>query len=100
MVSGMDNSDVLCNEFKVACDICYCNDVKIPVTFAGVVDRLGDIISHDTVSDSLRSLISWGIVVIDISDGKLLLYVSDDAYAIISDLCRRYWIHVIIERGG
>ena len=95
----MDNNDVLCNEFKVACDICYCNDVKKPVTFERVVSRFGDIISGDAVSDILRSLINWGIVVVNISEGKLLLYVSDDAYAIVSDMCRRYWIHSIIERG-
>ena len=95
----MGNDDVLCTEFKVACDICYCNNIGEDVTRSDVVNRLADIIPVGDVIDSMVFLINWGVVNVDISKGGLMLYISPDACCIISDLCRRYWMPVMIERS-
>lgn len=93
------NDDVLCTEFKVACEICYCNMSGDCVTRTDVVERLKGVLSEDVVVTSLRTLFKWGIVEIDFVHGEFLLYICRDACKIVSDLCKRYWMPVIIERS-
>lgn len=91
----MRDSDVLCTEFKVACDICYCNKTGELVSRNNVVSRLGDILSKEAVTDSIHFLINWGIVRVNLTNDNLLLYISSDTCKIVSELCERYWIPAI-----
>lgn len=95
----MENDNVLCTEFKVACEICYWNSIGDVVSREDVVDRIGYIVHRDDTNDAVRFLINWGIVRVDVSQDVLSLFISPNACSMISDLCMRYWMPVILERG-
>jgi len=95
----MGDDGVLCTDFKVACDICYCNMIGEPVAIRDVIDRIKDVVHRDDVISSVRSLINWDVVRVDVTNNNNLLYISKRACPIVSDLCRRYWMPVILERN-
>lgn len=95
----MENKDVLCTEFRVACEICYYNDIEEDVTRNDIVNKLSDIIPANDVVESVVFLINWGVVIVDVSKDSLTLRISRDACNIVSDLCKRYWMPAMIDRS-
>lgn len=89
-------SDLLSNEFKVACEIFLFNDEGKKVWFTNLVESLKDEMGQTTVMNSLRTLFDWGIVQAEFGEtGKgragRLLYISGESKDTIRQVCEAYW---------
>ena len=96
------NTD-LCNEFKVACEICYLNGIEIAAESAYIADRLCGVLTTWDVVNAVDTLLGWGIISIDAdaySHGRgRLLVISNDSKHMVNELLERYWMQNILDRG-
>lgn len=100
----MKTESVLCNEFKVACEICYCNDIGKCVSRGNIGYRMRDILTHGDVVAAIKTLIDWGIVRIliesnECGDDEYVLVISNGSKHVVNELLARYWMQNILDRG-